>query len=153
MTTGTPIENRNREQRKMTKFKLKDAELQKKLDEITDGDFSAQLKAGQLKRDLSANTFSVWAGKFDGWGHGRLQINLLPSELEEIKDFNPQEWNAFPEVTPPEGVLMRIERKRFGKVLRDCAIFDHGEWFLTVDDEATAESITFDDVVRFRQWE
>lgn len=47
----------------------------------------------------------------------------------------------------------RAERKRFGKVLRDCAIFDHGEWFLTVDDEAIEESVTFDDVVRFRQWE
>ena len=69
----------------MAKLKLKDAELQKKLDEITDGDFSAQLKAGQLKRDLSANTYSVWAGKFDGWGHGRLQIYFLHSELEESK--------------------------------------------------------------------
>ena len=57
--------------------------------------------------DIPGDTISFW---FD--------------ELEEISGYDPNTWNPYPEVTPPEGIPMRVETDRF----RDCAIFKDGYW-------------------------
>lgn len=139
-------------------YRLKDSALQKHLDAISNGDFSHRLQ-NELQ-DIRGNgttdaDYRIFFGFMSGRAElvNRFSMLLYDHEIEAIQEYTPKDWNNYPDVTPPEGVLMRIERKRFGGVLRDCAIFDHGEWFLTVDDEATEESVTFDDVVRFRQWE
>lgn len=73
-------------------------------------------------------------------------------ELEDIPEYNPHEWNNYPEVTPPEGVPMRVESKKFqnSKIVftRECAIFRNGEW--------THPEIGYPMVrksCRFRPWE
>ena len=52
-------------------------------------------------------------------------LDFSITELKEVEEYNPNDWNAYPEITPPEGILMRVETDRF----RDCAIFKDGYWY------------------------
>lgn len=104
----------------MTKYRLKDAALQKKLDEISDGEFSKNL------HKFDENHFVSYWGKTifftineddDGEELEESKHIREPQfgvwfnigEIEEVPEYDPNAWNSYPEVTPPEGVLMRIE--------------------------------------------
>lgn len=113
------------------KYRLKDKELQRKLDEISGGDFSKRLN----------DTADVWANNPDivsiawetGLGKQRLFKVWIPrSDIEEIPQYDPHRWNRFPEVTPPQGAMMRIKyhdvTSEDRKVERGFAIFDCGQW-------------------------
>lgn len=136
------------------KYRLKDRELQKALDKISDGDFTKQLNAlhqYDFKNNLG---ISVPFGKTS---EGSLYAcRLLASfdifEIEEVGEYNPYGWNDYPEVTPPEGEWMRVEfDNRFnGNVERHVAKYiEDGGKFYWVDDRG-------DDICnvdRFRPWE
>ena len=83
------------------KYRLKNCELQRKLDDLTNGEFSASLKGSIDPTD--------YYRRFNVDGIGVISVMLNSSCLEERFDYDPRSWNPFPEVTPPEGVLMRIE--------------------------------------------
>ena len=73
-------------------------------------------------------------------------------EFEEVYD--PNAWNDYPAITPPEYVLMRVEREW----CRTCAIFEQGKWRSEENGKAAIDSNgyydnTFYDVKRFRPWE
>lgn len=104
----------------MTKYRLKDQELQKKLDEISDGEFSKNL------HKFDENHFASYWGKTifftineddDGEELEESKHIREPQfgvwfnigEIEEVPEYDPNAWNSFPEVTPPEDVLMRVE--------------------------------------------
>lgn len=84
----------------MKKFRLKDRELQQKLDEISGG------------------------------------------EVEDVSEYDPKRWNLFPDVTPPVGVLMRIEED---DDTHCCGCFDGERWRIDGRDELGC-------VRRFRPW-
>lgn len=90
------------------KYRLKDRELQRKLDEISDGDFSKQLALNH-KRIISSLEFlqqiTLWFGKKEGPLHA---LEITPDMLEKASEYNPHAWNKYPDVTPPEGVWMRV---------------------------------------------
>ena len=96
------------------KYRLKDAELQKKLDEISDGDFSRQIES-RLQNIRGRGTTDADYRLFFGELPGRYEIVnrfsmlLYEHEIEVFEEYNPNDWNSYPEVTPPEGVLMRVE--------------------------------------------
>ena len=124
----------------MTKYRLKDRELQAKLDELTNGEFSASLKGNIDPTDY------YW--RFNVDGIGVISVMLNSSCLEERFDYDPRSWNPFPEVTPPEGPLMRLEyNDQIGAKRKACATYSNGEW------------ISFDGFkieprnARFRPWE
>ena len=106
----------------MTKYRLKDQELQKKLDEISDGDFSRQIE-GNLQNIKGRGTTDADYRLFFGELPGRYEIVnrfsmlLYEHEIEVFEEYDPHDWNVFPDVTPPEGVMMRCIIKTPGRNL------------------------------------
>ena len=140
---------------------LKDRELEKKLIAI-DTDFIERLN----------QNCEIWDSNHDGdlcelmhfeqilRYKNKLLGNLLFTgvQLEEVSDFNPNAWNEYPAVKPPEGEMMRVEY--FSLILRKlgrtCAIFCNGQWFVEIDGEPDTEfplEKTMIKVKRFRPWE
>ena len=77
-----------------------------------------------------------------------VEVIFKKTAIECIEVYDPYTWNNYPEITPPEGVPMRVEalnNKRF------CGIYlkykDDYFWF----DENLKNHR--EDVVRFRPWE
>lgn len=138
----------------MTKYRLKDADLQKKLDEISGNDFSASLeKIKPFNKDQRFSvTFGVESTKFIC--AYRCKIDFLTSDVEIVHEYNPQEWNRYPDVEPPEGVWMRLEVFRSNSheqhTYRYYAKFLKSEW---KNGEGGRIPIDELDDVRFRPWE
>lgn len=136
----------------MAKYRLKDQELQKKLDEITDGDFSEYLEKGAVDQFCRVGSIGVTCGRFGCNGHPRLKIDFYLHEYEELKEYNPNDWNSYPDVTPPEGVLMRVETTTGSKFCGYYHTFAEGGCWCyqdgTVCSEATSKSVE-----RYRPWE
>ena len=142
----------------MTKYRLKDQELQKHLDAISDGDFSRQIE-GHLQNIKGRGTTDADYRLFFGELPGRYEIVnrfsmlLYEHEIEVFEEYDPNNWNNYPDVTPPEGVLMRVEFIYVGILRRNCAIFENGAWHITAEGKADYDHLTLDDVKRFRPWE
>ena len=143
------------------KYRLKDRALQKQLDAITNGDFSEKLNTEAQKMFspvLAREVFRVYFGDFDALAN-RFSVLFELDEIEEATEYNPNGWNEWPSVEPPEKTRLRIEviterigegtpEPSGGKVrLRGCATFSHGFWML-------GEKITVKprETVRFRPW-
>ena len=70
-------------------------------------------------------------------------------EIAIVANFDPSNWNKWPEVDPPVGVWMRVETD-LGLGFKSC-VNSHGTWV-----DGKSEIILFCDVgriVRFRPWE
>lgn len=144
------------------KFRLKDKELQKKLDELSNGDFSKKLEneaqrkfVGVLNREI----VSVYYGDFDALAN-RFSAIFEVDEVEEVLEYNPFWWNEWPTVEPPKGVPMRLEirywkatERRYCVTNRECAWFDGiGNW-MSNDGGNIEERLFKDREVRFRPWD
>lgn len=89
-----------------------------------------------------------------GTGGLILEGNVLQFSIEEIEnipDYNPHDWNEFPKVTPPEGVVMRVVSNFGLYAYRKCAIFDEGTW--KNEREGKPTGLLLGEVKRFRPWE
>lgn len=139
---------------------LKDRELEKKLNELSKGEFSKNLHqyddehfasfCGEiisLTEDCGYE-FDESAGK-GVYRQSQFLFFFNNDAIEEVPEYNPNGWNEFPAVTPPEGVWMRLEicpdSPEAGRV---CAKFKNGKWFL---DDGTVENFG-DYPARFRPW-
>lgn len=136
----------------MTKYRLKDQELQKKLDEITDGDFSECLEKGAVDQFCRVGSIGVTCGRFGCNGHPRLKIDFYLHEYEELKEYNPNDWNSYSDVTPPEGVLMRVETTTGSKFCGYYHTFAEGGCWCYEDGTVCPEAIS-KSVKRYRTWE
>ena len=136
----------------MAKYRLKDQELQKKLDEITNGGFSKRLEYGLVSKEYPAEIYCVSCDLYAGTKRGRIEIRLTCCEIETVQKYDPNAWNSYPDVTPPEGVLMRVEFEFEGILRRSCAIFENGAWYIAADRKAFYD-FTIDNVKRYRPWE
>lgn len=123
---------------------LKDRELEKKLNELSNGEFSKILNESDTK-DPNCICFTV-----DKKEDIELSVYLRPEAIEP--EYDPLAWNEYPDVTPPEGVLMRVEFILGGTLYRNCSIFEKGAWRLTKNGVASYD-ITLDGIKRFRPWE
>lgn len=128
------------------KYRLKDRVLQKKLDELSDGDFSARL---HKERELIKDSFKKEPRLHVLWfGEGsQFSAALYADMLEEVREYDPHKWNEYPEVTPPEGVWMRCETdvNAIERKIRHVAKFDGREW----RDYLSKQVV----VHRFRPWD
>lgn len=139
------------------KYRLKDRELQKKLDEISDGDFSARL---HKERELIKDSFKKEPRLHVLWfGEGsQFSAALYADMLEEVREYDPRAWNDYSKVNPPEGVLMRVECHDGSKACAQLRFFER-EGFcrpegLWCDIDGTPWPIADSDaVVRFRPWD
>ena len=58
------------------------------------------------------------------------ELSFPRSVIEEVETYDPNKWNDYPEVTPPEEVPLYVEASWFCEtVLRGKLVFKHGEWF------------------------
>lgn len=139
------------------KYRLKDRQLQKKLDALSDAlRFSDRLqKSCQEQNSDKADYIFVRFGNFvlkeDG-DQPCYTAHILKSDIEEYEEYNPKAWNKFPEVEPPEGVWMRcvmtdIHHKN--RIVRVGAQFSTGAWR---DHEGVAFEPRFR-VDKFRPWD
>lgn len=92
----------------MAKYRLKDQELQKKLDEISGGSFTESLES------IKKPSCIVFQARNGG---PAMSVNLTKQDIEQFLEYNPNDWNVFPDVTPPEGVMMRCIIKTPGRNL------------------------------------
>lgn len=147
----------------MTKYRLKDQELQKKLDEISDGEFSKNL------HKFDENHFASYWGKTifftineddDGEELEESKHIREPQfgvwfnigEIEEVPEYNPNNWNNYPDVTPPEGVLMRVETTTGSKFCGYYHTFAEGGCWCYEDGTVCPEALS-KSVERYRPWE
>ena len=110
----------------------------------------AQIPKKELPRVLGA----VVTFQRIGTGGVILEGNVLEFSIEEIEnvaDYNPNEWNSSPYVTPPEGILMRVETACDSATYRECAIFEDGIW--KSERNGKADDELYGKVKRFRPWE
>lgn len=127
----------------MTKYRLKDQELQKKLDEISGGSFTESLES------IKKPSCIVFQARNGG---PAMSVNLMKQDIEQFLEYNPNDWNVFPDVTPPEGVPMRVECQGYDRTLRTCFVYKQGAWHyesgVTFKGDETALQVR-----RYRPWE
>lgn len=103
---------------------LKDRELEKKLNELSNGEFSKILNESDMKNP-NCICFTI-----DKKEDIELSVYLRPEAIEP--EYDPHKWNLYPEVTPPQGAMMRIKyhdvTSKDRKVERGFALFDCGQW-------------------------
>lgn len=134
------------------KYRLKDQEFQKRLDELTNGDFTKKLESEARKKFvdiLNQDVVQVYFGDFDIFAN-RFSVVFRLDEVEEIPEYDPNCWNPFPKVTPPEGVWMRVETDMgFGFKAR----FQFGDWLDNRNYIVGPPDGIDGTVVRFRPWD
>lgn len=135
------------------KYRLKDRELQRKLDEISDGSFSSRLAdvSGEIPNLFrqSISTRIYFGDKY------QFSLHATQDMLEEVPEYDPHAWNKYPEVEPPKDVWMRCENvygseperlERFAA--RYTSQYEDGEWV-----DAWFSNGLHRDVTSFRPWD
>ena len=128
------------------RFRLKDRELQKKLDEISNGGLSRMLGRLPYYTTQSSEPDFLHFSK-----NPHLMLEVTSDMLESLREYNPHGWNSFPEVEPPEDVWMRVERCVDGRTYHFAARYvPVGD---SEDYEWLSEANLSIDVDRFRPWD
>ena len=95
------------------KYRLKDRELQKKLDEATDGEFSRRLQNDRERMDgmilIGCMGMIEDRRRHHHTKIQRMTLCFATDEIEEVAEYDPHAWNKYPEVEPPKDVWMRCE--------------------------------------------
>lgn len=113
----------------MIRYELKDKEKQSAFEKILPG-FGDDLQAAcdeQFDDEFSHVCVQLNHGKgvfYDG------EVSIKKSAICKKEVYDPDAWNEFPEVTPPEKVWMRIEMlsQDGGIKTRDVAFYKAGRW-------------------------
>lgn len=106
----------------MTTYRLRDRKLQQKLDELSNGAFSEMLKTmGKFLAKKPATNVQL--------GESRFTVTLFKEDFEIAPEYDPNAWNSYPDVTPPEGVWMRaeVQLNDESRIYMCAAIFKNGE--------------------------
>lgn len=135
----------------MTTYRLRDRKLQQKLDEITNGGFSEKLEYGLVSKEYPAEIYCVSCDLYAGTKRGRIAIRLTGCEIETVQKYDPNAWNSYPEVAPPEGVLMRVETRGGRKFCGYYHTFAEGGCWCYEDGTVCPEAIS-KSVKRYRTW-
>lgn len=124
------------------KYRLKDRELQRKLDEATDGEFSRRLQTDRerMGRMILIGCMGMIEDRrrHNPTKHQRMTLCFAPDEIEEVAEYDPHGWNDFPEVEPPEGVWMRVEWREgvvHHRAVARYEVWGGGKEFLWVSDK------------------
>ena len=142
-------------------YRLKDEQLQRKLDELSNGDFSKKLENEAQRKFvgvLNREVIYLYYGDFDALAN-RFSALFELDEVEEIPEYNPCKWNEWPAVEPPKGAPMRLEARyrgtsdgRYYVTVRQCAWFDGiGNW-ISSDGDNIEDRLLKNKEVRFRPW-
>ena len=86
------------------KYRLKDKELQKKLEEI-----GGKQNVEKAISEYEETNFGGAVFAFSINDKFRITVGTIKDEIEKVAEYNPHAWNKYPEVTPPDGEFMRLE--------------------------------------------
>lgn len=150
-------------------YRLKDQELQRKLDNLTDGNFSGLLAETMSEDNGLSPHISVDCGEWinphanEQLAIYRFRVYFRKDEIEVVHVYDPKAWNEYPDVEPPEGVWMRFEYKCVNDEIKDiepCCndeepigvrlIYRDGEWRNSRNFPLCTNKIR---EVRFRPWD
>lgn len=136
------------------KFRLKNKDLQVQLDALSGGDFSRR-----IDELMTGEPVNLWANMCGAktvqitFGETReFSVRIPVDDIEEILKYDTHKWNSYPDVEPPEGVLMRVECKNGMKACAKWRIFVEGGSWCDVNGGAWPEAYS-QSVARFRPWE
>lgn len=125
---------------------LKDRELEKNLIKV-DPEFLSKLNTAcetlDTNKDGDFYKYQTCFVKLNHFGKIIGELFLTGADIEYKTTYNPYAWNPYPEVTPPENELMRIECY---DGTCGAGTFVNGEWHEDGTDELP-------NVIRFRPWE
>lgn len=137
---------------------LKDRELEKKLTELC-SDFLEMLNDGVYsKRDDENYILVSFDREKSGNSLGSNELWFWMDELEEVAEYNPLDWNEYPEVKPINPGIYRLEVKRLAVCQTECyaAVFDFTNkngWYAYGQGRKINTNVAKDGFVRFRPWE
>lgn len=138
------------------RYRLKDRELQKKLDEATDGEFPRRLQTDRERMDgmilIGCMGMIEDRRRHNHTKLQRMTLCFALDEIEEVAEYDPHGWNIFPEVEPPEGVLMRVECRDGRKACAKYRLFIEGGSWCDINGGAWPEAYS-QSVARFRPWD
>lgn len=137
------------------RYRLKDKELQKTLDEISNGGFSRSLNktVRRLGHDNGHRFLIDFCETFTEYGLSqRYSARFWGYEIEEDIEYKQNAWNSYPEVTPPTCVLMRVETKSGGRFCASYRTFSDGACWCHADGTIMPETLS-SSIIRFRSWE
>lgn len=142
-------------------IELKDKERQAALEKALPGFTEALKRAYEYSEDGLKGNSRMVSSRFAenpepfNW---EWAISLPTADLEIVEEYDPNVWNKYPEVTPPEGVPMRVEYtaplmtvyQRGG-----IAVFENGHWYECTPDgrHKISQFKNGRRVVRFRPWD
>ena len=124
---------------------LKDRAIEQKLNELSNGEFSKILNKEADTKNGDCICFTI-----DKKEDIELSVFIRPEAIEP--EYNPHSWNEYPAVTPPNGVLMRVEFILDGILYRNCSVFEKGAWCIPKNGNPSYD-ITLVGVKRFRPWD
>ena len=128
------------------KYRLKDQELQKRFDAISDGDFSCAVKNARWHRMADEKivvSFHVYGKKVSA------EFKLSDLECGASREYDPDTWNEWPDIQPPLKTNMRIEILTAEREVRWRGFgtySGYGQWKSDVEPNR-------DETVRFCPWE
>lgn len=137
------------------KYRLKDQDLQRHLDAISHGEFSRCLQT-ELQDIRGSGTTDADYRVFFGFMSGRAELVnrfsmlLYEHEIEATPEYNPNGWNKYPDVTPPDGVPLRVQISRAHELIRFFACYKDSSFY---DAEGRLIRIGKRDDVQFKSWE
>lgn len=137
---------------------LKDRLLEKQLKKIVPN-LSALIKEA-LDKQLCENYIGIqFDRRIDSDVLFDCRLWFFKWELVEIKDYDPYDWNEYPEITPPENTIFRVEIETERTITRCLGRTESGSSILYMYEDyngwRNVESFKANEekVIRFRQWE
>lgn len=128
---------------------LKDRELEKKLIKTCPNFIECIEDAIQTKEKDTNYIYVEFDREREEDTLGFNYLYFWDDELEDIPEYNPKTWNSYPEVIPPENVLMRVE---CDNNMHTALIYKNNHWqFESGEHFSSFEKIY--KVKRFRPWE
>nr|DAL15775.1 MAG TPA_asm: hypothetical protein [Caudoviricetes sp.] len=136
----------------MIRYKLKDRELQAAYEKcLKDFDHHLQIACEGFDDEEETVVLHHLCKMTDkpliAW-----ELTISKKEIEPVEEYDPHAWNNYPKVTPPEGVLMRIEgqyAKRPELEYYGALMYLEGAWHFA-DTVEIADNVI---VERFRPWD
>lgn len=122
-------------------LRLKDREQQAWLDKMTRSMFAEARNA--FMEDAEQIKFDI---------NDKAILTIKRDEVENVGEYDPDFWNVYPEVKPPEGVLMRVETGGGRKFCGYYHTFAEGGCWCYEDGTVCPEAIS-KSVKRYRTWE
>lgn len=132
----------------MIRYELKDKKRQTQLLTVFP-DFLEALTHAVNNRKANEKFVKVSSGYYE------YSINVYFEEVEGHEEYDPNNWNEYPAVKPPEGVKMRIEyfQGNWDYTGGLLAVFSKGEWHTSDVDGKAWSTIANENVKRFRPWD